>query len=166
MIQLISVLIGILMATSIIIVRLKAAKKPTNAAKIILPPIFMSTGFAMFFAPEMRVPFSEAAIAFIVGGLFSIFLIKTSTFEVRGQHVYLKRSKAFIFILVGLLIIRTLIKIFLEKSVTISIPETSALFFILAFGMILPWRVAMYVMYKRMLRRISSDDGSGKIITT
>lgn len=170
MIQVVSVLIGILFALSIIMVRLKASKKPTNTKKIIMPPIGMATGFFMFVSPVMRVPILDALGAFLIGAIFSILLIKTSTFEIRDNDVYLKRSKAFIFILFGLLLIRVLLKIFIEKNVSIDIPQTSALFFILAFGMILPWRVAMFVMYRRMLKRLDDEsdetDGSGNMITT
>lgn len=151
-----SLLIGILFAVSIIIVRMKASNRPASIKKILLPPVFMSTGFLMFVVPQTRVPLTEALGAFLVGVLFSFFLIKTSKFEIHGDDVFLKRSKAFIFILVGLLVIRTVLKIYLEKS--IDLPQTSGLFFILAFGMILPWRIAMFAMYRRLMRRISSGD--------
>lgn len=154
--QIISLLIGLLFASMIIAVRMKASVRPANAKKIILPPIFMSTGFFMFLAPAVRVPWMEFFEAFFVGVLFSIFLIKTSKFEVRKDEIYLKRSKAFVFILIGLLIIRTVMKIYLEKS--IDLPQTSGLFFTLAFGMILPWRIAMIIQYQRLLKRIGPDD--------
>ena len=157
MIQLISLLIGILFAASVIIVRLKASNKPTNLRKILLPPVFMSTGFLMFIVPEVRVSLTELLEAFLLGVIFSIFLIKTSKFSVQNGEIYLKRSKAFIFILIGLLLIRTLLKIFLENEISINIPQTSGLFFTLAFGMILPWRLAMYFMYKRLLNRLDED---------
>ncbi|HHY73369.1 MAG TPA: cytochrome c biogenesis protein CcdC [Bacillus bacterium] len=136
------------MAILVIFVRMKAAKKPTNAKKIILPPIFMSTGFLMFTVPMFRVTFAEFIEAFSVGMLFSILLIKTSKFEIRDNHIYLQRSKAFIFILFGLLFVRIIMKSFLGHY--ISFGETSGMFFILAFGMILPWRLAMLYSYKRL----------------
>ncbi|MBM7644484.1 membrane protein CcdC involved in cytochrome C biogenesis [Scopulibacillus daqui] len=156
LVQILSLLIGVVFAFSIIAVRLKASKKPTNTKKILLPPVFMSTGALMFIFQPFRVPFTEALEAFLVGAFFSIFLIKTSKFEMHDNQVYLKRSKAFIFILIGLLVIRTVMKIFLEK--TIDVPQTGGLFFILAYGMIIPWRVAMFVMYKRLLKKHSSND--------
>lgn len=154
--QLVSLLIGLVFAFLIIAVRMKASAKPANAKKIILPPFFMATGFLMFLAPQVRVPWLEFFEAFFVGVLFSIFLIKTSKFEVRKDAIYLKRSRAFIFILIGLLIIRTIMKIYLEKS--INLPQTSGLFFTLAFGMILPWRLAMSIQYFRLLKRIRPND--------
>ncbi|WKB37310.1 cytochrome c biogenesis protein CcdC [Terrilactibacillus sp. S3-3] len=156
MVQIISLLIGVMFAASIIFVRIKASNKPTNAKKILLPPLFMSTGFFMFIAPETWISFPEAIGAFFVGTLFSILLIKTSKFERHNDQIYLKRSKAFAFILIGLLIIRTVMKVALEQSV--NLPETGAIFFILAFGMILPWRIAMYVMYRRLVSGVAVEE--------
>ncbi|WEG11526.1 cytochrome c biogenesis protein CcdC [Pullulanibacillus sp. KACC 23026] len=156
--QLLSLLIGILFAGSIIIVRLKASNRPTNARKILIPPMGMSTGFLMFIAPQCRVPWLDFFEALVVGAIFSILLVKTSKFEIRDEQIYLKRSKAFAFVLIGLLIVRVIIKIFVEQE--ISYAQTGALFFVLAFGMILPWRVAMYIMYKRLEKQANS------IITT
>ncbi|MFC7393392.1 CcdC family protein [Scopulibacillus cellulosilyticus] len=156
LLQILSLLIGVVFALSIIAVRLKASKKPTNTKKILLPPLFMSTGALMFIFPMFRVTYVEALEAFLVGAFFSIFLIKTSKFELHDNQVYLKRSKAFIFILLGLLVIRTVMKIFLEKSIDVG--QTGGLFFILAYGMILPWRIAMFVMYKRLLKQIPNDE--------
>ena len=149
LLQILSLVIGVVFATSIIIVRIKLSNRPTNAKKILLPPLFMSTGFFMFISPATRVPAIEAIGAFLIGMVFSILLIKTSKFHKRNGEIFLKRSKAFIVILVGLLIVRTLIKIFMEQEINVG--QTGGLFFILAFGMILPWRIAMYIMYKRLL---------------
>ncbi|WP_349410777.1 cytochrome c biogenesis protein CcdC [Pseudalkalibacillus sp. SCS-8] len=143
-----STIIAIVMASVVLVIRLKAAQKPATLKKIILPPIFMSTGFLMFLYPAARVSWSEALEAFVVGMLFSLLLIRTSTFEKRADDIYLKRSKAFIFILIGLLLFRILMKIYFGQR--ISVEETSGLFFILAFGMIAPWRIAMYYKFRKM----------------
>ncbi|MDX8366971.1 cytochrome c biogenesis protein CcdC [Cytobacillus sp. IB215665] len=143
-----SSIVAILMAIAVILIRMKAAKKPTNVKKIVLPPIFMSTGALMFIHPMFRVSSAELIEALTVGALFSILLIKTSKFEVRGEDIYLKRSKAFVFILIGLLIIRIIFKSYL--STQINYAELSGMFWILAFGMIVPWRIAMYFQYKKI----------------
>lgn len=149
----VSVIIGVCFALAILALRMQAAKRPASVRKIILPPFFMATGFCMFIAPQFRPDALEAIGAFLVGCVFSIFLIKTSKFEVRDNQIYLKRSKAFIFILVGLLVLRTLMKVYIGGQVTL--PVTSGLFFILAFGMILPWRVGMYFGYKKHARQLN-----------
>ncbi|WP_102346842.1 CcdC family protein [Bacillus sp. Marseille-P3661] len=145
---------AVIMAILAIFVRIRAAKKPATIKKIILPPVFMSTGAFMFVFPMFRVTFSQAAEAFLVGVLFSLLLIKTSNFEIQNNEIYLKRSKAFVFILFGLLVIRIAMKLVLGHY--ISFGETSGMFFILAFGMILPWRIAMYFSYKKLESTLES----------
>jgi membrane protein CcdC involved in cytochrome C biogenesis len=142
------------MAVFVLFVRLKAANKPTNAKKIVLPPIFMSTGALMYIYPPFRLTPAEIVEAIIVGMLFSILLIKTSKFEIRDNDIYLKRSKAFIFILIGLLILRIVMKSIL--SATIVYTQLGGMFFLLAYSMILPWRVAMYVDYKKLYNKLHS----------
>ncbi|MGG1576028.1 CcdC family protein [Fictibacillus sp. NRS-1165] len=145
-----SSILAAVMAVTVIFVRLKATKKPASLKKIILPPLFMSTGFLMFLFPEFRMPWWEAGESFLVGCLFSIFLIKTSKFEKRGREIYLIRSKAFVAILISLFLIRMAMKTYLGHQITYT--ETSGLFFIVAFGMILPWRIAMYFGYQKALK--------------
>ncbi|KYD32069.1 hypothetical protein B4110_1378 [Parageobacillus toebii] len=140
------------MALLVLFVRMKASNKPTNAKKIILPPIFMSTGALMFIDPVFRVTKGELIEAVVLGAFFSIFLIKTSKFEIINGKIYLKRSKAFIFILVGLIVIRLGLKTYLGR--TIDYRQLSGMFYLLAFSMIVPWRVAMYITYKKLERRL------------
>jgi membrane protein CcdC involved in cytochrome C biogenesis len=136
------------MATLVIFIRLKAAKKPATAKKIILPPLFMSTGSLMFLFPMFHVGPLQVVEAISVGMVFSILLIKTSQFEVKDNEIYLKRSKAFIFILFGLLILRIVLKTILSS--TIDIGELSGMFYLLALGMIVPWRIAMYISFRKL----------------
>lgn len=150
-----SSIIAVVMASFVFVVRMKAANKPTNAKKIILPPLFMSTGSLMFLDPLFRVTRAELLEAIVLGAFFSIFLIKTSKFEIRDNHIYLKRSKAFVWILVGLIIIRLALKSYLGR--TIDYHQLSGMFYLLAFAMIVPWRVAMYVSYKRLERQLKYD---------
>ncbi|MEH6943670.1 CcdC family protein [Bacillus sp. JJ722] len=140
--------IAVLMAIGVLFIRMKASLKPVSTKKIILPPIFMSTGALMFIFPFFRVTSLEFFEALCVGMFFSIFLIKTSTFEIRDNDIYLKRSKAFAFILIALVIIRLVGKLVLSSSIDVG--ELSGMFWILAFGMIVPWRIAMYIQYKKV----------------
>ncbi|TQR19472.1 CcdC family protein [Psychrobacillus vulpis] len=135
---------GILVTT----VRAKAAKKPASVKKILLPPLFMSTGALMFVFPFFRVTGMEIIEALAVGMLFSTVLIWTSKFEWKDGEIYLKQSKAFIFILFALLVVRLVGKLVL--SATIDVGQLSGMFWLLAFGMIVPWRIAMYMQYKKL----------------
>lgn len=143
---------AVFMGILALFVRMKAAKKPTNVKKIILPPVFMSSGALMYVVPQFRLTPLEIVEVVIVGMLFSILLINTSKFEIRENEIYLKRSKAFMYILVGLLIVRLALKSIL--STTIDIGELSGMFFLLAFSMIVPWRVAMYLDYKKLYKQL------------
>lgn len=143
-----------LMAILVLFVRLKAAKKPASIKKIVLPPIFMSTGAIMYILPEFRLTSMEIIEAVIVGMLFSIFLIKTSKFEIQGKDIYLKRSKAFVFILIGLLVIRIVMKSILSTS--IDYQQLGGMFFLLAYSMIVPWRIAMYTNYKKLEHQLKN----------
>ncbi|WP_042456641.1 CcdC family protein [Neobacillus dielmonensis] len=148
----ISTIVAVLMGVTVIFVRLKASKKPTNAKKIIMPPIFMSTGAFMYIIPQFRLTPAEIIEAIVLGMVFSILLIKTSKFEIQGNDIYLKRSKAFVFILIGLLVIRVALKSVL--SATIDVGQLSGMFFLLAFSMIVPWRVAMYRNYMKLQKEL------------
>ncbi|MER2262996.1 MAG: cytochrome c biogenesis protein CcdC [Psychrobacillus sp.] len=138
---------GILVTT----VRAKSAKKPASAKKILLPPLFMSTGALMFVFPFFRVTLAQIGEALLIGVLFSTVLIWTSKFEHKDGEIYLKQSKAFIFILIGLLIIRLVGKIVLSS--TIDVGALSGMFWILAFGMIVPWRIAMFIQFKKIQKQ-------------
>ncbi|WP_144471121.1 CcdC family protein [Bacillus pumilus] len=152
MMVLISSIIAVCMAVAVMFIRIKSSAKPATAKKIILPPIFMSTGALMFFVPMFQVTGAEFLEAITVGMFFSIFLIKTSRFEIRGNEIYLKRSKAFVFILIGLLVLRIGMKTILSSSIDYG--SLSGMFWILAFGMIVPWRVAMYLSFRKMSKQL------------
>src|SRR5699024_7976737 len=92
-----SSIIAVFMAVSMIFVRMRGAKKPTNAKKIIFPPIFMSSGACMLFFPEFRLTGGEILDAAVVGALFSILLIKHTKFEIKENDIFLLPSKSFIF---------------------------------------------------------------------
>src|SRR5699024_5327462 len=148
-------IVAALMAIGMIFFRLKVAESPTSTKRIILPPIFMSSGAFMFLIPAFRVPFTQVIEALLVGVLFSILLIKFSIFEIKDGEIYLIPSKAFAFILFGLLFVRIVIKIIIGSH--ISLGETSGMFFLLAFGMIISWRLAMLYKYKKLEKRLKIE---------
>jgi membrane protein CcdC involved in cytochrome C biogenesis len=135
------------MALTVIFVRLKASNRPVTIKKIIIPPLGMSTGFLMFVVPAVRVPLLWALIAFLVGWfIFSYPLIRSTQFEVSERQVFARRSKSFVIILFALLIVRTVLHQVIDEYVSIS--QSGALFFLLAFGMIVRWRIFMLKQYR------------------
>ncbi|MGE7694098.1 CcdC family protein [Lysinibacillus sp. NPDC094177] len=147
-----STIMAIFMGTFVMVLRMRASKKPTNEKKIIIPPIAMSSGAVMFLFEQFRVPPMQILEAAAVGVVFSTILIATSKFEVKGQDIYLKRSKAFIFILIGLLVFRIIAKMILSSSIDVG--ELAGMFWILAFAMLLPWRIAMLIQFKKIKKSI------------
>ncbi len=141
------------MAVFAMFVRMKAAKKPATLKKILLPPVFMSTGALMYVVPQFRLTSMEMLESIVIGMLFSILLIKTTKFEIKNNSIYLKRSRAFMFILLGLFVIRLAAKLILSS--TIDFGELSGMFFLLAFSMIVPWRVAMYFSFQKLNRQLT-----------
>lgn len=89
-----------------------------------------------------------AFVAFLVGCVFSYPLIATSKMYAKDGEVYLRRSRAFIYILLGLLVIRLVLHGVVERYVDIF--QTGSLFYMLAFGMLVPWRLAMFAQYRKI----------------
>ncbi|MGN7286937.1 CcdC family protein [Shouchella rhizosphaerae] len=143
-------LMAVAMGSAALVIRMKASKRPTSAKRIMVPPLAMSTGFLMFLYEPTRPSAFHVGEALIVGAIFSIVLIWTSKFEVRDGAIYLKRSKAFAYLLIGLLVLRVAFRIVMGQE--LNPEELSGMFFLLAYGMLLPWRVAMLVRYVKLKR--------------
>ena len=143
-----STIMAIVMGSFVMFMRLRAQKKPVTTKKILIPPFAMSTGALMFIVEEFRVAPMQIVEAVGIGLLFSTVLIVTSKFEIRDGSIFMKQSKAFPFILVGLLILRVILKLVFAESFDVG--ELAGMFFILAFSMLLPWRIGMLIKYKKM----------------
>ncbi|MEZ2716325.1 CcdC family protein [Niallia circulans] len=152
----ISTCIAVFMGVSVMVMRMKAAKNPVSPKKIILPPFFMSTGALMFIFPYFRISGQEILEAAIAGILFSFLLIKTTKFEIKDNDIYLINSKAFIYILFGLLAIRIVAKFILSSSIDVG--PLGGMFWMLAFCMIVPWRIAMFINYKKLTKNLSTTN--------
>lgn len=123
--------------------RVREGQTPVRLGKIIAPPLGMSTGFGMFLSERMQVPWEWAAVAFLSGALiFAWPLIFTSRLhkEKDGQ-IWMKRSPIFFVMLLALVTVRFGLRSYLEQYVTFW--QTGSLAFILAFGMIIHWRLRM-----------------------
>ncbi|WP_235548759.1 CcdC family protein [Paenibacillus sp. Soil522] len=144
-----SVIVSALAGLTLIILRIRAGKKPTSLRKIVIPPLGMATGFIMFAFSVTHIPWFWGFSAFLTGMLIFAFpLIVTTRLERVESEIYVRRSKAFVFIMLTLFIIRLLLHGVVEKYM--SIPQTGAIFYLLAFGMIIPWRLAMISDYMRL----------------
>ncbi len=129
--------------------RMREAARPLTSARIIMPPLGMATGFSMFVVPAFRVPIAWGVAALALGALvFAWPVLRTTALVRNGPHVMLRRSRAFILVLVGLVVVRLLMRGWVEEAV--SAQQTAALFYLLAFGMIVRWRLAMWREFRRL----------------
>lgn len=136
--------------------RVQETRSPVSLKKIVVPPMGMSTGFAMFLAPMFRVPWTWGAAAFLTGALALAYpLLRTSRLIRDGDAVTLERSNAFLAVLVGLFAVRLAARSYLDT--VLSLQQTSALFFVLAFGMVVRWRLQMLLEYRALVAAPARD---------
>jgi len=136
---------------AVLVWRIRETQRPVTAAKILIPPLGMTSGFCMFLVPQTRVPVAWGLAAFLTGVVFLSYpLVRTSTLTRSGEAVLLKRSRAFLVILLGLVAVRLAARSYIEQY--IDTVQTGSLFFLLAYGMLLPWRIVMYLRYRALVR--------------
>jgi membrane protein CcdC involved in cytochrome C biogenesis len=129
--------------------RVKEAQGAVSLKKIVIPPLGMATGFSMFVVPAFRVPWTWAAVAFFTGALALAWpLLLTSRLVRQGDVVMMQRSNAFFGVILALAAIRLLARGYLDTL--LSAQQTGALFYLLAFGMILRWRTQMFLEYRKL----------------
>lgn len=144
-----SLVVSVIAGITLIVLRLRAGKQPTTLKKIIIPPLGMATGFMMFAVPITHISWIWGLSAFGTGLLIFAFpLVVTTKLERVEANIFVRRSKAFIFIMLTLLLIRLMLHGVFEQFMTL--PQTGAIFYLLAFGMIIPWRLAMMSDYLRL----------------
>jgi membrane protein CcdC involved in cytochrome C biogenesis len=144
---LIAALVGTL---AVLAWRIRESRRPITPRLIVIPPLAMSTGFSMFAVPAFRMPLWWGLATFAAGALlFAYPLLASTTLTRDGDVVMMRRSRAFIAILLGLAAVRFALRGYVGQI--ISPQQTAGLFFILAFGMIVRWRTTMYFQYQRLM---------------
>jgi membrane protein CcdC involved in cytochrome C biogenesis len=129
--------------------RIREAQGAVSIKKIVIPPLGMATGFAMFIVPAFRIPWIWGAIAFLIGAVALAYpLLLTSRLVRQGDVVMMQRSNAFFTVILALAAIRLLARGYFDKLLTVQ--QTGALFFVLAFGMIVRWRMQMFLEYRKL----------------
>jgi len=137
-------------AVLILLWRVHETRRPVSHRSILLPPLAMSTGFSMFLVPAFRVSWQWAIGAFAAGALLlAIPLIRSSKLALRDNTVVMSRSRSFLAILIGLAAIRLLLRDYVGHILPAR--QTGGVFFILAFGMILRWRLWMWRAYRKLV---------------
>ena len=129
--------------------RVREGRTAVTVKKIVMPPLGMATGFCMFLVPAFRVPWTWALVAFLVGAVALAYpLLITSRLVRSGEAIMMQRSNAFFLVVIALAAIRYFARGYFDRIM--SIDQTAALFFVLAFGMILRWRLRMLSEYRAL----------------
>ena len=129
--------------------RVREGRTAVSIKKIVIPPLGMATGFSMFIVPAFRIPCAWGAIAFLIGAIGLAYpLLRTSRLVRQGDTVMMQRSSAFFTVILVLAAIRILARGYFDTL--LSVQQTAALFFVLAFGMILRLRSSMFFEYRRL----------------
>ncbi len=157
-----SAVIGAVIGLSAIIIwRVREARGSVSLKKILIPPVGMATGSCMFVVPSFRVPWAWAGIALLVGATGLAYpLLRTSRLVRQGDAVMMQRSNAFFSVIVLLAAIRLMARGYLDTVLTMQ--QTAALFYLLAFGMIVRWRVQMLFEYRKLISDNSGLGGDGE----
>ena len=129
--------------------RVQEGRRAVTLKKIVFPPLGMATGFSMFIVPAFRVPLLWALVAFLIGAIVLAYpLLLTSRLERDGDAIMMRRSSAFLIVIVVLALVRYFARGYFNTLLTLE--QTGALFFILAFGMILRWRAGMFFEFRKL----------------
>jgi membrane protein CcdC involved in cytochrome C biogenesis len=151
-----SILASIAGLVAVTIWRLREVRTAVSLRKIVIPPLGMATGFSMFFVPAFRIPLAWAGLAFLIGAsALSVPLLLTTRLERQGDAVMMKRSGAFLAVILILAVVRFLARGYFDTILTAE--QTAGIFFILAFGMIICWRVKMLVDFRRLTGKLPAS---------
>src|ERR1022692_1531050 len=134
---------------TVLVWRVREGRTAVTARKILIPPLGMATGFCMFFVPAFRFPLTWAIGAFLTGAILLAWpLLLTSSLKREGDAIMMKRSGAFFAVVIVLAAVRYLARGYFDSILTLE--QTGALFFVLAFGMILRGRASLFLAYRRL----------------
>jgi membrane protein CcdC involved in cytochrome C biogenesis len=129
--------------------RVREGRTAVTMKKIIMPPIGMATGFCMFLVPQCRVSFLWGLGAFLVGAVVLAYpLLLTSDLHLQNGDIMMKRSSAFFSVIIVLAVVRYFARGYFDRYLTLE--QTGALFYLLAFGMVLRWRLKLVRAYRAL----------------
>lgn len=145
----ISILGSLVGLAAVLVWRIREGRTAVSVMKIVIPPLGMATGFSMFFVPAFRIPWTWGLAAFLIGAVLLAYpLLKTSRLVQQGDDIMMQRSTAFFSVILVLAAVRILARGYFDTLLTVE--QSGALFFVLAFGMIVRWRLNMLREYRKL----------------
>ncbi len=114
----------------------------------------------MFIVRAFRIPWTWALAAFLIGAVVLAYpLLKTSRLVKQGKAIMMQRSAAFFSVVLVLAAVRILARGYFDTLLTVE--QSGAVFFVLAFGMIVRWRLNMLLEYRKLTERSGAITASG-----
>lgn len=148
----ISVVGSLVGLAAVLVWRIREGRTAVSVKKIVIPPLGMATGFSMFIVPAFRIPWTWGIVAFLLGAIGLAYpLLRTSRLVRQGDDIMMQRSTAFFSVILVLAAVRILAHGYFDTLLTVE--QSGALFFVLAFGMIVRWRFNMLLEYRRLTAR-------------
>lgn len=134
--------------------RVHEARSVISLKKIVMPPLGMATGMSMFALPAFRVPWLWAGAALSIGAFALAYpLVRTSRLERQGEAIIMRRSNAFFAVILALAALRFAARGYLDT--VLSLQQTTAIVYLLAFGMIARWRAQMLLEYRTLTGQVA-----------
>jgi membrane protein CcdC involved in cytochrome C biogenesis len=138
----ITAVVSLVGLAGVLVWRVREGRSAVTLKKIVMPPLGMATGFCMFFYPPCRVPWLWGLGAFLIGAIvFAYPLLLTSDLHFHDGEIRMKRSSAFFAVIIVLAVVRWAARGYFDRF--LSLEQTGAIFYLLAFGMILRWRLKL-----------------------
>ncbi|HVN93636.1 MAG TPA: cytochrome c biogenesis protein CcdC [Terracidiphilus sp.] len=145
----ITAIVSVVGLAGVLMWRVREGRSAVTLRKIVAPPLGMATGFCMFIYPPCRVPFLWGLAAFLIGAIvFAYPLLLTSDLHWKDGQIMMKRSSAFFAVIIVLAVVRYLARGYFDRF--LSLEQTGAIFYLLAFGMILRWRLKLVLAWRAL----------------
>lgn len=142
----------VLIAALILWRRTRAMYRPIkgNGLRLLLPAVYVAAiSIPIAAGPKVDAAAWEFVVAFLIGAVLSIPLILTTNYERREDgQIYAAKNRSFVIAFLAIFVVRFALR---DYFAFIG-PETeAALFVIVAAGYAVPWRIASYMKYRKLL---------------
>lgn len=142
----------VLVAAALVLLRyVRSTSRPIRGGgiRILLPVLFMAPGLMLIGNPEAHPQVWMQTAALALGVVLSLPLIRTTGYEIRENGlVYAKPSLWFLAAFLSVLAVRFILRSELDM---LDASTKAALFMTVAFGYIVPWRIASFIKFRRTL---------------
>ncbi|WP_419875160.1 CcdC family protein [Candidatus Pristimantibacillus sp. PTI5] len=129
-----------------------------NGIRLLVPLLFMLPALSLIFNSNVHEPAWAFGAAFGLGILFSLPLIWTTNYEVREDNlVYAKKNWGFVAVFIGIVFLRFALR---QELSDIDPQGKTALFLLVAFGYIIPWRTVSFIKFRRVVNQSYSPQNT------